>query len=103
MASYSATWTPGKKTLTSTTVDTITLSQATPYVDVHNLSGTADLIVTIARGATPTTPVAATADMYVIPQSKSRTIPVPSGTTSSTDVRVSVLGNGNDYLVEAVS
>lgn len=82
------------KTLTGTTVDTVTLSSSADFVEVLNYSLT-DLLWVRVDGVTP---VAAADDTHRIPPNRGKVIAVPANRAS---VEVLVLGNGNAYTVEA--
>lgn len=89
-------------TLSSTTVDTVNLSDPVSVVNVINRSGTADLTVTWAAGASPTatTPVALAAETFLIPAGVALTIGV--GALGAHSTQVKVLGNGNAYSVQGL-
>lgn len=101
MASYSAAFLVGPKTLSGTGIDTITLTNDLTHVDVQNLTGDTTLTVTANRGTAPSNPVAGAADNYFIPAGMFRTIKL-SGSTGA-DAVVKILGNGNSYAVEGVA
>lgn len=87
-------------TLTSTTVDTVTLNAA-PFYRVINRTVAAELWITIgAGGATPADPAVAAANAYVVPAVVGAEIVVenPSLGASATTV-LKVLGNANAYAV----
>jgi len=86
-------------TLSTTTVDTCTLTGSVQAVRVWNLTGTAALYVTLAPGSggTPTAPTAGGDGCLVIPAGLWRVIPV----VSPTGAVVKLIGNGNAYVVEA--
>jgi hypothetical protein len=100
MASHSAVFSVGPKTLSSTTIDTVTLSGDFQYVDVHNVTGSANLSVTVKDGSAPDDPVAGANDTWVVPEGRSRRIKPTGFSGSSSSVVVKVLGNGNVYIVE---
>ena len=85
-------------TLSTTTVDTATLTGSVQAVRVWNLTGTAALYVTIgstaAQAATPTSGGDGT---MVVPAGIWRAIPIPGPGGAV----VKVIGNGNAYVVEA--
>lgn len=99
MASFSAAFSVGPKTLTGTTVDAITLTSLGRYVDIHNISGTSPLYVTLGVSA-PADPVAGANDVLVVPAGRTRTINMWYPPTA---VIIKVLGSGNEYLVERLS
>lgn len=96
MASYSVSKAK-HATLSSTTVDTVTVAAATE-VFVMNRGGTADLTVT-SGATTPATPVALADDTDVVaPGTFIRVATAGAGGYPQTWI-VKVLGDGNDYSV----
>lgn len=83
------------KTLTSTTVDTVTLASRADSVEVINRTGTEPLYVTV-DGSTPT---AAGDDTHIVMPGGFKEIPVPAAGSS---IVVKIIGSGNAYSVEAV-
>jgi hypothetical protein len=103
MASHSAVFSIGPKTLSTTTVDTCTLTGSDfDLIDVTNVTGSANLTVTVKDGSAPDDPVAGANDNYVVPTGRTRRIKPTGFSGSSSSVVVKVLGNGNVYLVEGV-
>lgn len=94
MASYSAARAV-HKTLTGTTVDTVTLASSADSVEVINRSGTDPLYVTV-NGDVPT---AAGDNTHIVLAGGFKEIPVPP---TGSSIVVKVIGNGNAYTVEAV-
>lgn len=91
-------------TLSSTTVDTVNLSMnEISRVNVLNRSGTATLWFTLSTAGTPAaaTPVAAAAETFAVPAGQSLT--VATGAAGLDTTQVKVLGNGNDYSVQALA
>ena len=88
-------------TLSTTTVDTVNLSDVVRTVNVFNRSGATDLAVTWACGATATTPVQDAAETLKIPTGVSLTFTVGAAGNSYT-TQIKVLGNGNAYSVQGL-
>lgn len=87
-------------TLTTTTVDTVTLTDdRLQMVNVYNRSGSADLTVTVGASGAAATPVALADDTFLIPAGMALTI-ATGGHNDATEVKV--LGNGNGYSVQAL-
>lgn len=104
MATHTAVFSVGPKTLTSTTIDTVTLTGSDfDQIDVTNLTGSENLTVTAKDGSAPADPVAGANDNYVVPQGRTRRIRPTGFSGSSSSVVVKVLGDGNVYLVEGVT
>lgn len=85
-------------TLTTTTVDTVTLSGALTRATVINRAavGGADMWVTISTTSTaPSDPVAAADNTYWIPPQGFKTF-----RAGGNGIIVKILGNGNAYSVE---
>jgi hypothetical protein len=86
-----------RATLSSTTVDTVTLSNlAGPLLLVTNEAGTTTLTFTI-DGVTVAT--AGGDDMYHVPAGETLTINLGS----ETNVVVSIIGDGNTYIIQTVN
>jgi hypothetical protein len=86
-------------TLTTTAVDTVTLSSPCSRVTVSNraASGAADIWFTVgANDVAPTDPVALADDTYWVPAGGFKT--VRGGGNKNTIVKV--VGNANEYSVE---
>lgn len=85
------------KTLSTTTVDTVTFAQTWGRIEITNLDGTTKLYCTF-NGATPT---AGGDDTTEVMTSASKIVstlvgPIPGGNV------VKIIGNGNVYSVEGV-
>jgi hypothetical protein len=103
MASHTAVFSIGPKTLSTTTVDTCTLTGSDfDQVDVTNITGSANLTVTAKDGSAPDDPVAGANDNYCIPTGRTRRIRPTGFSGASSAAVIKVLGNGNVYLVEGV-
>lgn len=104
MASYTAV--RGKHaTLSSTTVDTVTLTQGGVtgreiVLMVANDDTTNKLYFTYALNGTPATPTAGGDDTYYVPVSSQRFVTIYGGNPGTTTVIVKVIGNGGMYHVE---
>jgi hypothetical protein len=96
MATASAAWTV-HNTLSTTTVDVITLTGGVKDVTVTNwaAAGGVDMYVTYSNtGTAPTDPVAAADDTYKVPPGGFITFPGRAG------VIVKIIGNANAYSIE---
>lgn len=91
MASYSSK-NGTHKTLTGTTVDTITLTKRWHSVVITNFDGTNKLYVTFDGVTAPT---AAGDDTYVVPTSYSKVFKFRNAVTV-----IKIIGNGGAYSVE---
>lgn len=86
-------------TLSTTTVDTVTMSGGVHQWLVGNRTGTADLWVTYTLdGSTPTTPTVEGDNCYVVPPGMFKVFYSPRG-----GIKLKVLGNANKYSVEGSS
>jgi hypothetical protein len=86
-------------TLTTTTVDQITLTGAgSGRFEVVNRDGTNTVWVTYSRTGTPVDPVASADDAHVLPPNSSKEF----YTFGSNNLIVKILGNGGAYSVEAL-
>lgn len=95
MATITCSRTTGTKTLSGTTIDTITINSG-PF-DVCNWTGATDLTVTWEAG-TAVDPVAGAAETFRVPAGTARRID-PSW-VGPNPIQVKVLGNGNTYSVD---
>lgn len=92
--------------LSTTTVDTITITTDAGYLDIYNRTGTADMFVSVDPSdptATPTNPTAAGAGFYAVSQNGDRRTRIPlagGGRSSTRAVVVKIIGNGNAYSVQ---
>lgn len=107
MASYSVTRAK-HATLSSTTVDTVTISGTYTHVEIVNTSGSTTIYATVGvGGSTPSDPTAAGDNTFTVPAGTVRTVPL-GGTASPTllenlaPIKVKVIGNGNGYSVTGV-
>lgn len=89
MATYNSVARSRRKTLTTTTVDTINFTQAFQVAVVTNEHASEILTVTTDG----TTPTAGGDDMFYVPPSSSLPLPMLSGQA------VKIIGNGNTYSV----
>lgn len=84
-------------TLSTTTVDTVTLTVPCQFIEVTNRSGSATIWFTVDG----TVPTAAGDDVeFVLP---GQSLPVPVIGAADSGAVVKVLGNGNDYTVAGTS
>jgi hypothetical protein len=98
VAKVTASRSTGRRVLTGISVDLVTLTAGGSF-DVFNWVGASKLTVTFAvDGPTPADPVAGAAETFDVPAGSGR-----SFATSSSPVKIKVLGNGNEYSVEATS
>lgn len=88
-------------TLSTTTVDTVNLTDLLTRVNVINRTGTADLTVTWATGGAAANPVALAAETLLVPAGQSLTFAV-GGSSSLQRTQVKVLGDGNGYSVQGL-
>lgn len=92
-------------TLTTTTVDTCTISQDWNVVEVSNRTGAADVWFTIGTSDNvPATPTVEGLGCEVVPAGSyatSKAEPLP-GTSRVNNVIVKILGNGNMYSVRGI-
>lgn len=87
-------------TLSTTTVDTVTLTGGFVYVEILNISGSTPLYYTVAAGAdVPATPTAAGADTFIVPAGTSDTVSIAAMTVLRNGCTVKIIGNGNSYGV----
>jgi hypothetical protein len=106
VASYPCAWSI-HKTLTGTTVDTITFSRSHQYIQITNVSGAVVLIVNGGSVASPPAdPTGLDTDVAVVPVGGSNVIDLsdegPWATGNSLAV-LKIVGNGNEYIVQAVT
>lgn len=97
MASITCVKTSGKVTLSGTTVDTVTVSEAGEMI-ICNWTGSSDLTVTWGlNGSVPATPVAGAAETFSVPAGMARRLQQQS---YNSPMILKVLGDGNVYSVE---
>lgn len=93
-------------TLSTTTVDTVTITTTAGALVIMNKSGAADMYVSIDPAnptATPVDPTAAGAGFYCVPQIGNRSIVIGLGGGMSSTARavvLKVIGNANAYSVQ---
>jgi hypothetical protein len=90
-------------TLSTTTVDTVTLTGRGTILTVINRepsTGTDFWITYNSLGGTPITPVAATAECYPVMPRGSQSFRIRSVAAAANGVTVKILGNGHQYTVQ---
>lgn len=89
-------------TLTTTTVDTINITDLVNEINVRNRSGATDLAVTFAFGvgAAAATPVLLADESLIVPAGGSLTFSLDRDRYHTAQVKI--LGNGNAYSVQAL-
>lgn len=92
------------KTLVSTTIDTITLTSARPYIEVANETGSSNLYVTAAVGqaGAPADPVVDASDTGIVYPGTTLEFRLTDAQYNNGAV-VKILGNGNKYSVTGVN
>lgn len=104
MAAYSVKYCK-HATLSSTTVDTVTLTGGAPVVEVYNADASNPIYFCIGDstgGSNLTaTPTAAGDDTYKVPPATARQVLAPPAAGANGDVSVKLIGNGNIYSVHS--
>ena len=85
-------------TLSSTTADTITLTQRWPAVEITNHDATTPLYVRLDG----TTPVAEADGTTVVPAGATKILKATVSGSDVTGTAVGVVGDGNTYTIEGV-
>jgi hypothetical protein len=89
-------------TLSTTVVDTVTLTGGCTVVEVMCRHATQAISFTVGQSGGAATPTALGDNCYVVLAGQRREVAVPGSRAGSSDVEVKIIGSGDPYTVTAV-